>query len=118
MRMQTLAASAIVAGLAAFPPLPANAASYCFENLGNTGCPWKETFKKSELRQLSCQNLWYVRNSIYDRRGYCFKTADGKAVFDNSDCWVKNAANIKFNNHEQTNISRIRQIEDNRGCTP
>lgn len=99
-------------------PLSADAATYCFENLGNTGCPWKETFPRSQLRQLSCQNLWYVRNSIYDRRGYCFKTQDGKDVFDNSDCTVKNAANIKFNGHEQNNISRIRSIENQKGCTP
>jgi len=51
-------------------PLSAEAATYCFEDLGNTGCPWKETFPKSQLKQLSCQNLWYVRNSIYDRKGY------------------------------------------------
>lgn len=99
-------------------PVSADAATYCFENLGNTGCPWKETFPKSQLKQLSCQNLWYVRNSIYDRRGYCFKTQDGKEVFDNSDCTVKNAANISFNTHEQNNISRIRTIENQRGCTP
>jgi hypothetical protein len=99
-------------------PVSADAATYCFENLGNTGCPWKETFPKSQLKQLSCQNLWYVRNSIYDRRGYCFKTQDGKDVFDNSDCTVKNAANIPFNTHESNNISRIRTIENQRGCTP
>ncbi len=95
---------------------PASAAEYCFENLGNTGCPWKETFKKSELKKLSCQNLWYVRNSIYDRRGYCFKTQDGKDAFDNSGCTVKNAASINFNKHERTNISRISDIEKQRGC--
>ena len=110
--------STMVAARLALAPVSANAASYCFENLGNTGCPWKETFSPSELKQLSCQNLWYVRNSIYDRRGYCFKTQDGKDAFDNSDCHVKNAASIHFNDNEQNNISRIRQIEDQRGCTP
>ena len=109
--------SMVVGCLLALAPVSADAAAgRCFENLGNTGCPWKETFRRSELRQLSCQNLWLVRNSIYDRRGFCFKTQDGKETFDNSDCYVHNAANIHFNNHEQNNISRIRTIEQNRGC--
>ena len=99
-------------------PLSAEAATYCFEDLGNTGCPWKETFPKSQLKQLSCQNLWYVRNSIYDRKGYCFKTQDGKDVFDNSDCTVKNAASIHFNPNESANIASIRQVENGKGCMP
>jgi len=115
MRVQFIAAGLLAFSFAA-PVVPANAATYCFENLGNTGCPWQETFKKSQLKQLSCQNLWYVRNSIYDRRGYCFKTQDAKDVFDNSDCYVKNAANINFNNHEWTNITRIKDVEDDKGC--
>ena len=78
--------SMVVGCLLAIAPITADAAGRCFEDLGNTGCPWKETFPRSQLRQLSCQNLWLVRNSIYDRRGYCFKTQDGKATFDNSDC--------------------------------
>ena len=99
-------------------PMGAEAATYCFEDLGNTGCPWKETFPKSQLGNLSCQNLWYVRNSIYDRKGYCFKTQDGKDVFDNSDCTVRNAAAIRFNANESTNIANIRQVENSKGCTP
>jgi hypothetical protein len=99
-------------------PASANAATYCFEDLGSTGCPWKETFPKVQLKQLSCQNLWYVRNSIYDRKGYCFKTQDGKAAFDNSDCYVHNPASIHFNGHEWTNITNIRQVEGIKGCTP
>ena len=99
-------------------PVSADAATYCFENLGNTGCPWEETFPQSQLKQLSCQNLWYVRNSIYDRRGYCFKTQDGKDAFDNSDCYVKNASNIPFNTNESNNIARIRSVESQKGCTP
>ena len=99
-------------------PVSAEAASYCFEDLGTTGCPWKETFPKSQLRRLSCQNLWYVRNSIYDRKGYCFKTQDGKETFDNSDCSVRNAANLHFNANEWNNITNIRAVENSKGCTP
>jgi hypothetical protein len=48
----------------------AEAATYCFEDLGNTGRP------------------------------------------------VRDAASIHVNAHESMNITRIRQIEDSRGCTP
>ena len=33
-----------------------------------------------------CDDMWFVRNQIYDRAGYCFQSPMGKAVFDNSDC--------------------------------
>lgn len=113
--MRILLAAATLLALAA-PIAPANAAQYCFENLGDTGCPWKETFPNWQIRQLSCQNLWYVRNSIYDRRGYCFKTEAAEDMFDNDDCWVKNAGKLKFDNHEWANITRIKKVESNRGC--
>ena len=34
----------------------------------------------------SCEKLWLERNAIYNRNGRCFRSALGKAVFDNSDC--------------------------------
>lgn len=36
----------------------------------------------------NCRDLWVKRNIIYDRKGYCFKTALAKGVFDNSDCYT------------------------------
>lgn len=33
-----------------------------------------------------CDDLWFSRNQLYDRAGYCFSTPLGKAVFDNADC--------------------------------
>ncbi len=33
-----------------------------------------------------CDDLWFSRNQLFDRAGYCFSTPLGKAVFDNSDC--------------------------------
>lgn len=96
--------------------LPATASAACFENLGQTGCTDREAFPISQLRRLSCQNLWYVRNSIYDDHGYCFRTAAGKAAFDNSDCYERDAAKLRFNRSEQTNINRIVQVEKEKGC--
>ncbi len=33
-----------------------------------------------------CDQLWFSRNSVYDRAGYCFSSRLGRSVFDNSDC--------------------------------
>ncbi len=99
-----------------FLTLPATASAGCFENLGVTGCTHLETFSRADLGGLSCQNLWYVRNSIYNDNGYCFKTQAGKAEFDNSACFVRDTSKLRFNKHEQSNIDRIVRIEKQKGC--
>lgn len=33
-----------------------------------------------------CDDLWFTRNLVMDRAGYCFGTPLGQALFDNSDC--------------------------------
>ena len=33
-----------------------------------------------------CDDLWFARNQLYDRAGYCFSSALGQAVFDNAGC--------------------------------
>lgn len=39
-----------------------------------------------QTKQLKCEELWFARNAMMDRAGYCFGSALGQAVFDNSDC--------------------------------
>jgi len=61
----------------------------------------------------SCYDLWYERNAIYDRNGYCFSTRLGQDTFDNSDCYTKD---VQFSQSEQHQIDRIRNEEYDRGC--
>lgn len=42
----------------------------------------------SSARDL-CDDLWFTRNLVFDKAGYCFSTPLGQAVFDNSDCTSK-----------------------------
>lgn len=107
-----IAAAAILLFIA-----PATASAGCFENLGKTGCTDQEAFSVGQLLSLSCQNLWTVRNSIYDDHGYCFRTDAAKLAFDNSDCYESDAAKLRFNKNEQTNINRIVQVEKEKGCS-
>jgi hypothetical protein len=63
--------------------------------------------------QPSCYDLWYVRNAIYDAKGYCFKTELAQEVFDNSDCWTNSP---KLTKKELAAIEAIKDEEEDRGC--
>ena len=62
----------------------------------------------------SCEELWFMRNDIYNMRGYCFTTPKAMATFDNSDC-VSSDPNI-LNSFEQHNVNVIKQVERQKGC--
>jgi hypothetical protein len=61
----------------------------------------------------SCWDLWYERNAIYDRNGYCFSTSLGKRTFNNADCWTKNP---DLSNWEHKRVAQIKAEERRRGC--
>ena len=99
----------------AFTALLLNYASAaCFED--GIGCTNDHYIQKSRLKALSCDALWTVRNTIYDERGYCFRTARAKDLFSNEDCHVSNAADLNFNKYERGNIDRIVAVERAKGC--
>ncbi|WP_319410257.1 YARHG domain-containing protein [uncultured Cohaesibacter sp.] len=37
--------------------------------------------KAQAYRNMTCGELWYARNAIYARQGYCFKTVRARQVF-------------------------------------
>jgi hypothetical protein len=39
-----------------------------------------------------CEDLWFARNLIFDRGGYCFSSALGRATFDNAGCSTSSPA--------------------------
>jgi hypothetical protein len=61
----------VAAALAVLLVSPSPARANCYELIG---CTNKDYFKSAQLKQLSCQILWEVRNTIYKERGYCFHT--------------------------------------------
>lgn len=61
---------------------------------------------------LNCGGLWYERNAIYARYGYCFKSARARATFGSS-CFPpfgRLPANLKGV------VNHIKRIERRRGC--
>lgn len=61
----------------------------------------------------SCWDLWYERNAIFDRNGYCFTSNLGKRTFNNADCWTSNPS---LSGSEQRRVARIQAEERRRGC--
>lgn len=105
---------ALVALVLAVSSAPAGAG--CFEDLGGTGCTNDSLFSEAELRRLSCENLWYVRNSVYDDNGFCFRTKRAQSVFENADCYVQEMGRVKLNSYERQNVARIQKVERQKSC--
>lgn len=105
---------ALLALALAIPAAPA--AAGCFEDLGGTGCTSDSLFAEPDLRRLSCENLWYVRNSIYDDNGYCFRSKRAQSAFENADCSVQDLGAVKLNSYERQNIARIQKVERQKSC--
>lgn len=60
-----------------------------------------------------CDELWYARNQIFDRAGYCFGSNLGQAVFDNIDCTTKSPA---LSAEAGESIALIKEIEEEFAC--
>ena len=60
-----------------------------------------------------CHDLWFTRNAIMDRAGYCFGSALGQAVFDNSDCTGKT---VNLTRQTIDFVNRIKSQEAGFGC--
>lgn len=86
----------------------------CYEDIG---CTDSDHFSKSQLRHLSCENLWMVRNEIYKEAGYCFKTQRAIDYFGNGGCTITNMSRVPLTSIERYNINQIVAVERQKGCT-
>ncbi len=68
----------------------------------------------NDLQRMGCKSLWIARNEIFDRNGYCFRTAKGRNYFDNSDCSTS-SQNI-LTRLERQNVNLIVSWERRKGC--
>lgn len=92
---------------------PSTARANCYELIG---CTNTDYFKTSQLKQLSCQILWEVRNTIYKENGYCFHTQKAIDAFGNAGCKFDNAGDVPLNAAERHNVSAIKKVEAKKGC--
>lgn len=105
-------AAMVLAGAWLAPP-PAQAAKWCFEDIG---CPGDHVFSRKQLAKLSCENLRHVRNAIYDENGYCFRSKEQAAIYDNKDCLYASPSLVPLNRFERQNVARIVAAERANGC--
>lgn len=61
---------------------------------------------------MNCSDLWYSRNEIYARNGYCFNTDRAKAVFG-AGCFPPYG---KLSGNDQAMVSDIQSWERRKGC--
>ncbi|MBZ8134532.1 YARHG domain-containing protein [Afifella sp. IM 167] len=108
----TILAGLLLGGLCAVG-LPQPAKADCFQGLG---CTDQHRFGQADLRSMRCNDLWYVRNRIFDENGYCFRTSRGRANFDNSDCWENDQGRVRMSGIERANVNAIVQAERALGC--
>ncbi|MEO5807551.1 YARHG domain-containing protein [Devosia sp.] len=85
----------------------------CYEQIG---CDDSQYYSKNQMRQLSCDSLWLVRNGIYAQNGYCFKTQRGISTFGNGQCSVNDQARVSLNAYERDNVGVIVAVEKSKGC--
>lgn len=60
-----------------------------------------------------CDQLWFARNSMLNRVGYCFQSPLGQAIFDNSDCTTRDPRPRRV---AQVMIKRIQDQEAKLQC--
>ncbi|MEP2715978.1 DUF4453 domain-containing protein [Pseudophaeobacter sp.] len=60
-----------------------------------------------------CEDLWFTRNAIMDRAGYCFGSKLGQAIFDNSDCLGKT---VSLSAEDQEMVAELQALEREGDC--
>ncbi len=65
----------------------------------------------------SCDELWHARNSIWDRYGYCFKGARGRAAFSANGCSRDlDGARAAMSAADAREVDRLAELERAQGC--
>jgi hypothetical protein len=83
---------------------------------GDVFCSDQHAFSKQLLRNLSCDDLWSLRNTIFDEHGYCFPQQLEAGRFNNRDCAVDVFSNLDLNRNERDNVSVILEMERAKLC--
>jgi len=112
-RVVGITATSIMAAVLVVLLAPAPARANCYELIG---CTNTDYFKSYQLKQLGCQILWDVRNTIYKENGYCFHTQKTINYFGNAGCKYDDVALVPLNHVERSNVSAIKKVEAKKGC--
>ena len=70
----------------------------------------------TDVAALSCDQLWYQRNSIFKAAGYCFKTPRGIRRFGNAGCAYDNQSDVPLSDRNRQLINLMQQVEHMKRC--
>ena len=68
----------------------------------------------ADVMNAPCSELWFLRNSIYNKHGYCFRSRKARELFDNSDCTTRTAP--VMTDIEQHNADLLGRLEELKNC--
>ncbi len=71
-----------------------------------------DSIKPPAIDFMSCDQLWYARNEIYARNGYCFKTPRAQAAFGKG-CFPPYG---ELQGSDKDRVSEIQMWEKRKGC--
>lgn len=60
-----------------------------------------------------CDELWFTRNLVFDRAGYCFGSPLGRAVFGNAGCI---GTEVSLSDADTSLVADIRSVEAEYNC--
>jgi len=61
----------------------------------------------------ACHDLWFTRNAVIDRAGYCFGSPLGQAVFSNGDCIGKS---VSLPPQAERMVALVKEMESRFDC--
>ena len=60
-----------------------------------------------------CDELWFARNQLFDRAGYCFGSPLGQAIFDNGNCTTTSPV---LSAQDQRSVANLKALAAHIGC--
>jgi hypothetical protein len=76
----------------------------------------EEPSGQPRLSDLSCDQLWLARNSIFKAAGFCFKTSRGISAFGNAGCLYDNEYELPLSQKDRNAVEAIQREERYRRC--
>jgi hypothetical protein len=76
------------------------------------GIAFPTSSRADDPSEMTCNELWYVRNQIYARNGYCFNTARAKAQFGDG-CFPPYGRLVGW---EKGYVNTLQMWERRKGC--
>ena len=99
------------------------AAAFAVPSTASAGCHLVDCVENvyitpKELQAKTCEDLWILRNSIWNDAGYCFKTLRAVKAFGNHACRYGDQSAVPLNDYQRANAKTILAVEAARKCVP